>query len=140
MAVETHIIQLRTRGHNQVLDLTNHLVRCLAEGSVRDGIATLFVIGSTAALTTTEFEPGLAAADLPALFERLAPRGGAYAHEATWHDDNGHSHVRASLLGPSLTVPVLNGEPTLGRWQQVVLLDFDTSARERRIVVQVLGE
>jgi secondary thiamine-phosphate synthase enzyme len=140
MAIETHLIEVSTRGDGQVLDLSTYLAGCLTRGSVRDGIVTLFVVGSTAALTTTEFEPGLAGTDLDALFERLAPRDAPYAHEATWHDDNGHAHVRASLLGPSLTVPLVDGQPTLGTWQQVVMLDFDTGPRRRRVVVQVIGE
>jgi len=140
MAIETHVLEVRTRGNGHVLDLSADLAGCLGAGRVRDGIVTLFVVGSTAGLTTTEFEPGLANTDLEALFERLAPRDGDYAHEATWHDDNGHAHVRASLLGPSLTVPLVRGRLVLGTWQQVVLLDFDTRPRRREVVVQVMGE
>ena len=101
---------------------------------------TVFAVGSTAGLTTTEFEPGLAKHDLKATFESIAPENARYLHEETWHDDNGHSHVRASLLGPSLTVPVVDRRMTLGTWQQVVLIDFDTRSRSRRIIVQVIGE
>ena len=140
MTVETHRIHVGTRGNGEVVDLSPDLASCLAGASIRDGVACLFVVGSTAALTTTEFEPGLARQDLHALFERLAPENGEYAHEATWHDDNGHSHVRASLLGPSLTVPLVRGQLTLGTWQQVVLLDFDTRPRKREIVVQIVGD
>lgn len=140
MAVETHRIEVRTRGDNQVLDLTPELVRVLKLAKVTNGAATLFVIGSTAGLTTTEYEPGLVHHDLKAFFEKIAPEDGHYAHEETWHDDNGHSHVRASLLGPSLTVPIVDGRPTLGQWQQIVLIDFDTRPRSREIVVQLVGE
>lgn len=105
-----------------------------------NGVATLFAIGSTAGLTTTEFEPGLVKHDLKAFFDKIAPEDAYYSHEETWHDDNGHSHVRASLLGPSLTVPFVQRRPTLGQWQQIVLIDFDTRPRERRIVVQLIGE
>jgi len=139
MTVETHRIRIDTRGNAEVLNLTEPLLDCLGTGTVRDGTVCLFVVGSTGGITTTEFEPGLARTDLKALFERLAPEDGRYAHEETWHDDNGHSHVRASLLGPSLTIPLVDGRLTLGTWQQVVLLDFDTRPRQREIVVQVLG-
>jgi secondary thiamine-phosphate synthase enzyme len=100
----------------------------------------LFHIGSTAGLTTTEYEPGLADHDLKAAFERIAPEAGSYEHENTWQDDNGHSHVRASLLGPSLAVPFTDGRPTLGTWQQIVLIDFDTRPRTRTVVCQIMGE
>jgi secondary thiamine-phosphate synthase enzyme len=140
MTVQTHVIEVATRGNGHVLDLSDFLKRALEGGSLRNGVVTLFVVGSTAALTTTEFEPGLAKTDLEAAFERVAPRNARYAHEATWHDDNGHAHVRASLVGPSLTVPLVDGRLTLGMWQQVVLLDFDTRPRKREVVVQVVGE
>lgn len=140
MAIETHRIQLPTRGNGQVLDLSDALVEALARGRIRDGIVVLFAVGSTAAITTTEYEPGLAKTDLPALFERLAPEDGRYAHEATWNDDNGHAHVRASLVGPSLVVPLVGGRLALGTWQQPILLDFDTRPRRREVIVQVMGE
>jgi len=140
MAVESHRIQIETLGDSQVLDLTPAVAGALAGGRIRNGTVTVFVIGSTAGITTTEFEPGLAESDLKDALERLAPEGGSYAHEKTWHDDNGHSHVRASLIGPSLTVPLAGGRLTLGQWQQIVLLDFDTRPRRREIVIQVLGE
>jgi secondary thiamine-phosphate synthase enzyme len=140
MAAETHRIQVQTRGENQVLDLTKELAAVLGRATIRDGTATLFVIGSTAGLTTTEYEPGLVDHDLKACFEKIAPEDGRYVHEETWHDDNGHSHVRASLLGPSLTVPIVSGRATLGQWQQIVLIDFDTRPRTREIVVQLVGE
>ncbi len=139
MTVETHNLRVATRGNNHVVNVTAAIEQRLQSGSVRNGLVTAFVVGSTAGLTTTEFEPGLAEHDLEAAFEKLAPARGRYAHEATWHDDNGHSHVRASLLGPSLTVPLVDGRLTLGTWQQIVLLDFDTQPRERVLMVQVLG-
>lgn len=140
MALETHQINVQTRGNNHVLDVTPELRRILHQAEMVHGTATLFVIGSTAGITTTEFEPGLVNHDLRACFDQIAPADGRYVHEETWHDDNGHSHVRASLLGPSLTVPFVNREPTLGQWQQVILIDFDTRPRSRQIVVQLLGE
>lgn len=140
MAVETHRISLTSQGNADVVDITPQVTRELAGGGVRNGVATLFVVGSTAALTTTEYEPGLAETDLKALYERLAPEDGDYAHEATWNDDNGHSHCRATLTGPSLAIPLVDGRLTLGTWQQIILLDFDTRPRQREVVVQVIGE
>ena len=140
MTVETHQVSLTSQGHSEVIDITPQVADRLAEGRVRNGVVTLFVVGSTAALTTTEYEPGLAGTDLKALYERLAPEDGDYAHEATWNDDNGHSHCRATLTGPSLTIPLVDGKLTLGTWQQIILLDFDTRPRQREVIVQVLGE
>ncbi|MBI4603748.1 MAG: YjbQ family protein [Planctomycetes bacterium] len=140
MPVETHRISIRSRGDTDVVDLTPKVAAAVAEGKVRDGVVTVFVVGSTAAITTTEFEPGLAKHDLRAAYERIASEEARYEHEATWHDDNGHAHVRASLTGPSLAVPLVAGRLTLGTWQQIVLIDFDTRPREREVVVQVVGE
>jgi secondary thiamine-phosphate synthase enzyme len=140
MPVESHEFEVATQGDSQVLDLTERVAKSLAGGRVRNGTATIFVVGSTAGITTTEYEPGLATHDLADLFERLAPKDGDYLHEQTWHDDNGHAHVRASLLGPSLTVPLITGRLALRQWQQIVLIDFDTRPRERRIIVQAVGD
>lgn len=140
MAVETHEIRLKTRGDSQVVNLNDLVTSRVEEGRIRSGTVTVFVVGSTAGITTTEFEPGLVEHDLEANFEKIAPQDGYYKHEETWHDDNGHSHVRASLLGPSVTVPLVDGRLTLGTWQQIVLIDFDTRPRDRRVVVQVIGE
>ncbi|MGB2986921.1 MAG: secondary thiamine-phosphate synthase enzyme YjbQ [Phycisphaerae bacterium] len=140
MAVQSHQVEVQTRGNNHVVNITEEIARCIGSGRITDGTATVFVIGSTAGVTTTEFEPGLVKHDLKAAFEGIAPESARYLHEETWHDDNGHAHVRASLLGPSLTVPVIDRELQLGTWQQIVLLDFDTRPRSRRIIVQVLGE
>jgi secondary thiamine-phosphate synthase enzyme len=138
--VVTKKIQLSTKGDGQILDITPQAEKAVAESGVSAGTATLFVIGSTAAITTTEYEPGLVNHDIKAAFEKIAPANGRYEHEETWHDDNGHSHVCASLLGPSLTVPVVDGKLTLGRWQQIVLIDFDTSSRNRQVICQIVGE
>ena len=140
MAVETHQFEIDTRGNNHVLNVTEQVAQCLGSGDIASGTATVFVIGSTAGITTTEFEPGLVNHDLKAAMEKIAPENARYLHEETWHDDNGHAHVRASLLGPSLTVPFIDRRLQLGTWQQIVLLDFDTRARSRRILVQVLGD
>ncbi len=111
----------------------------VGKSGVTTGQAALLVHGSTAALTTLEFEPGLVSHDVAAALERLAPRSARYEHEETWHDDNGHSHVRASLVGPSLALPVVAGRIPLGTWQQVVLMDFDTRPRERTVHVTIMG-
>lgn len=140
MPVETHQFEIATRGHSEVLDLNSHLENCLKSGRIRNGLVNVFVTGSTAAITTTEFEPGLVTRDLKSAMEKIAPEDGVYLHEQTWHDDNGHSHVRASLIGPSLTIPLIDGKLVLGTWQQVVLIDYDTRPRRRTITVQILGE
>jgi len=140
MAVETHEFEIETQGDSQVLDLTDRVAESVGGGRIHDGLVTVFVIGSTAGITTTEYEPGLVNHDLKTAFEGLAPQDARYRHEETWHDDNGHSHVRASLLGPSLTVPLVDRKLQLGTWQQIVLIDFDTRPRTRRIIVQAVGE
>ena len=140
MAVETHEFEIETQGDTQILNLTDHVVQFVNAERISEGLVTIFVVGSTAGITTTEFEPGLVDHDLKAAFEHLAPEDARYRHEETWHDDNGHSHVQASLVGPSLTVPLVNRRLQLGTWQQIVLIDFDTRPRTRRIVVQVIGE
>lgn len=137
--VKTSEIRARTHGNGHMVDLTAELARCVASSGIRTGVCHVFAIGSTAALTTIEMEPGLAH-DLPVAMERIAPEDAPYEHEARWHDDNGHSHVRASLVGPSLTAPVREGQLALGTWQQVVLIDFDTRPRERTVLVTALGE
>jgi len=140
MPVETHEFEVETRGNNHVVNLSEPVGRCLGEGRIRSGIASVFVVGSTAGISTTEYEPGLVNRDLRVAFERIASEDDEYLHEQTWHDDNGHSHVRATLLGPGITVPLIGGRLSLGTWQQIVLIDFDTQPRRRRIVVQVVGE
>lgn len=139
MALLTATVAVSTRGGSQMIDLTPRVQALLGEHRFREGQALVFVPGSTAAVTTVEFEPGLQQ-DLPAALERLAPRDLPYAHEQTWHDDNGHSHVRASLLGPSPVVPFAEGRLLLGTWQQIVLVDCDTRPRRRELVVQLSGE
>jgi secondary thiamine-phosphate synthase enzyme len=128
---------IRTKGQGDAHDITG--VVADAVSGVEAGIATVFVVGSTAAITTIEFEPG-AISDLNAVFEQLAPRRGEYEHHKRWGDDNGSSHVRAAMLGPSITIPIVDGELTLGTWQQVMLLEMDTRARDREIVIQILEE
>jgi secondary thiamine-phosphate synthase enzyme len=138
--VKTEQIQVKTGGNSQVIDITGQVGEAVAGSGLTAGVVTLFHVGSTAGLTTTEYEPGLVNHDLKAAFERIAPEDAQYEHEKTWDDDNGHSHVRASLLGPSLSVPFVDGRPTLGTWQQIILVDFDTRARSRTVVCQIMGE
>lgn len=140
MSTFTLDIELETTGNDQILDLTDDLQRTVSESGIQTGQLTAMVVGSTAALSALEFEPGLVHHDIASALEVLAPRNGDYEHEKTWHDDNGHSHVRACLVGPSLALPIVGGTIPLGTWQQVVLLDFDTRPRSRRVVVTVLGD
>jgi secondary thiamine-phosphate synthase enzyme len=139
VAIRTTRRSIKTRGNGHIVDLTSEVSEAVRGSGIAEGIATVFVTGSTAALTTLEFEPGLVH-DLQAAFERLYPRAMEYRHHERWGDDNGHSHVRASMLGPSLTVPVSGGKLALGTWQQIVLVDFDTRGRDREFLVQTLGE
>jgi secondary thiamine-phosphate synthase enzyme len=132
-------IEIETEGNAHILDLTEDVQRLVAESGVAVGQATAMVVGSTGALSTLEFEPGLVGHDIAAALEKIAPRDGEYIHEQTWHDDNGHSHVRACLIGPSLALPIVDGRVPLGTWQQVVLLDFDTRPRSRRIAITIIG-
>jgi len=131
--------EVRTRGQGDTKDLTREVAQAVTRSGAVAGVATVFVVGSTAGVTTIEFEPG-AVADLDRAFERIAPRDAEYAHHLRWGDDNGSSHVRAAMLGPSLTVPFADGRLVLGTWQQVVLVEFDTRPRTRRVVIQVIGE
>ncbi|MCP4708665.1 MAG: YjbQ family protein [Planctomycetes bacterium] len=138
--VKTQTINVETRGNCDIVDITPQANQALANSKLTAGTITLFNVGSTAGITTVEFEPGLVNHDLAAAFERLAPQNDLYQHEQTWNDDNGHSHVRATLLGPSLTVPFVDAQLTLGTWQQIVLIDFDTRSRTRNVICQIIGE
>jgi len=138
--VKTTKIKVKTKGNCDIVDITEQVREVVAESDISEGTVTVFNVGSTAAITTTEYEPGLVKYDIKAAFERIAPHGARYEHEETWHDDNGHSHVRAAVLGPSLSVPVVDKQLTLGTWQQIILVDFDTRARTRTVICQVIGE
>jgi len=131
--------EIATRGQGDAHDITDLVSAAVADSKIAAGVATIFVVGSTAAVTTIEFEPG-AVADLNRLFEEVAPRQAEYRHHLRWGDDNGSSHVRAALLGPSLTVPFANAELLVGTWQQIMLLEFDTRPRKREVVIQIVGE
>lgn len=139
MSVKTFSLHLSTRGEADVHDITESIARQVAQSTLKNGIVTVFCPSSTSALTTIEFENG-AVMDLKRLFEEIVPQDREYAHNARWHDGNGHSHVRAALLGPSLTIPFVKGELTLGTWQQVIYVDFDNKPRRRELILQLVGE
>ena len=139
MTVITNHIELSTRGNAEIVDITPDIEQALDTSGLSDGILTVFVSGATGGLTTVEYEPGLVR-DLNELWERIIPSNKTYHHDRTWGDGNGHSHVRASLLGPSLTIPFCSGKLTLGTWQQVIFIDFDVRPRTRRLVLQFMGE
>ena len=138
--VTTEKIEVRTKGNCDVVNITEQVGEVVAKSGVSEATVTVFNVGSTAGITTTEYEPGLVNYDIAAFFEKIAPANGRYEHEETWHDDNGHAHVRATLLGPSLSIPVVDGRLTLGTWQQIILVDFDTRARTRTVICQIIGE
>jgi secondary thiamine-phosphate synthase enzyme len=132
------MLRLQTPGHGHIVDLTEGVERVVTASSVQRGLVTVFAVGATVGVTTMEYEPG-GVADLQALLDRLVPREGEYEHNARNHDTNAHAHLRAALIGPSETIPVVDGRPALGTWQQIVLVDFDDRPRERTISVQVLS-
>ncbi len=138
--VETHKIKVKSEGNCHIIDITGDTAEAVTKSQITDGTVVIFNVGSTAAITTIEYEPGLVNYDINAALEKIAPTAGRYEHEKTWHDDNGHAHVRASLLGPSLTVPIVDAKLTLGTWQQIVLIDFDTRPRTRTVICQIIGE
>ena len=132
-------LSLHTAGHGAMHDLTDEVAAAVAKSGVRTGLAHIFNVGSTAAIGAIEFEPGLQR-DLPEMLDRLIPPSRQYGHEQAWHDGNGHSHLQATLLGPSLTVPVAAGKPVLGTWQQIFHLECDTRGRQRTVVITVSGD
>ena len=132
-------IEISTQGHTDIIDITRDVQEIVKNSGLVEGSMTVFVSGSTAGVTTIEYEPGLVK-DLPEAFDKFAPTGVTYHHDATWGDGNGYAHVRAAMLGPSLTVPFTGGRLLLGTWQQVVVIDFDNRSRQRSIIVQMMGE
>ncbi len=137
--VVTEKIDLRTQGKTEIIDITDKVSHKVGNSGVKDGIVTIFMVGSTAGLTTIEFESGLIA-DFQALWKKIAPENIPYAHNERWGDGNGYAHIRASLLGCSLTVPFNAGKLALGTWQQIILVDFDNRPRSRTIILQIMGE
>ncbi len=138
MLVETHNLRFPTQGFCHVVEITGEIQANLDQGSIRNGTVTIFVVGSTGGVTTVEYEPGCVQ-DMEDLYNRLIPPTRDYHHEKAWHDGNGFSHMRASLLKPSLVVPVVDGRLRLGTWQQVVVLNFDNKPRQREVCLQVVG-
>jgi secondary thiamine-phosphate synthase enzyme len=138
MEIKTKYIERQTKGFNDITDLTGEVQEIVSKSGLSEGIVLLFVVGSTGALTTIEYEPGLMK-DLPELMEKLIPSGKNYHHDDTWHDGNGYAHLRASLQGPSLTIPFVNKQLILGTWQQIILIDYDNRPRKRKVVVQLTG-
>jgi len=139
MTVESQVVRIETQKEGEILDITDQVQNIVENGTIKNGVVFLFVPGSTAALTTIEYEPGLLV-DLPSMLERVAPRDGSYEHERRWHDGNGHSHIRASLIGPDLSVPFERKKLMLGTWQQIVFVELDVRPRDRTIIVQSMGE
>jgi len=139
MTVKTLSLALATRGNADIHDITEQVASQIAHSGLKDGTVTIFCPSSTSGLTTIEYESG-ALRDLKRLFDEIIPSNREYAHNARWGDSNGHSHIRASLLGPSLTVPFTNGHLTLGTWQQIIYVDFDNRPRKRELILQVMGE
>ena len=139
MPVAAKKIKINTKGNTDIIDITSKVQDSLSDAKIKNGILTVFVQGSTGGLTTVEYEPGLVQ-DLEAFFEKIAPKSGHYEHNVRWHDGNGYSHVRASLLGPSLAVPFIDKKLQLGQWQQIIFIDFDNRPRSREILVQIIGE
>lgn len=139
MTVFTTELRLNTRGHSDILDITPQVAEAVQASRLQAGTVTIFCPGSTGGLTTIEYESGVLS-DLQRVFDEIAPPDRDYLHHLRWGDDNGHAHVRAALIGPSLTVPFTGGRLTLGTWQQIVFIDFDTRARSRRLVLQIMGE
>jgi secondary thiamine-phosphate synthase enzyme len=139
MPVKTFPLSLSTRGDTDIHDITDQVANLIAQSGLKDGTVTIFCPSSTSALTTIEYESG-AVSDLKRLFDEIVPSNREYAHNARWGDGNGHSHVRAALLGASLTVPFVNGRLALGTWQQIIYLDFDNKPRRRELILQIIGE
>ncbi len=139
MVVARKEIRLETKGENDVIDITAEVQKGVAESGLSAGVVTVFIPGSTAAVTTLEFEPGISK-DFPAMLGRVAPGDIEYEHQKTWNDGNGRSHVKAGLVGPSVTIPFTRGMLELGRWQQVVLVELDVRPRTRKVILQTLGE
>lgn len=139
MTVETTSFSFSTEAELDIVDVTHEVAEVVEKSDIHDGVVTVFVPGSTGALTTLEYEPGLVQ-DMEDFFERCASKDHKYQHEERWHDKNGHSHIRASLIGPSVTIPFRDNRLMLGTWQQVVFLDCDVRSREREVIAQIMGE
>ncbi len=138
LTIETHSLKLKSKGNCDIIDITSQVQEIISNRNFSEGNVLIFVVGSTAALTTIEYEPGLLK-DYPQLFNKLIPENQTYHHDQTWQDGNGHSHLRASLQKPSLSIPFKDGKLLLGTWQQIIFIDFDNRSRNREIVIQTFG-
>jgi secondary thiamine-phosphate synthase enzyme len=132
-------INFKTNGEVDIIDITDNIQTVINKSKIKNGIACIFVPGSTGSITTIEYEPGLKK-DFPRALQKIAPKEEHYDHHETWHDDNGHSHVRASLMGPSITIPINDGRLIHGTWQQIVFVELDTRSRNRNIIIQIIGD
>ena len=139
MTVFTKKINIEMEAEKGTADITPEVRKAVTESKIKNGIAVAFIVGSTGAVSTIEYEPGLLK-DVPRALERIAPTNIDYDHHNTWHDDNGKSHVRSTIIGCSLTVPFIDGELVLGQWQQIIAMNLDTSPRKREIIIQIIGE
>jgi len=139
MPVTLKKIKINSKGDTDIIDITSMVINALSGVKINSGLVTVFVSGSTGGLTTVEYEPGLVQ-DLKNFFEVIAPKSGRYEHNLRWHDGNGYAHVRASLLGPSISIPFIKGHLELGQWQQIIFIDFDNRPRSRDLIVQIIGE
>jgi secondary thiamine-phosphate synthase enzyme len=139
MSVYSDELNINTKGESDIIDITEDIDKSIKKSNIKEGIICLFVPGSTGTLTTIEYEPGLKK-DFPAALNRIAPKNIEYKHHETWHDDNGRSHVKASLMGPSLNLPITGGRLIHGTWQQIVFIELDTRPRDRRIIIKIVGE
>jgi secondary thiamine-phosphate synthase enzyme len=139
MQVKLNHIFLTTQGNTDILDITQKISECIQSSTLMNGLVTIFCPSSTSGVTTIEYEPGVLQ-DFTKIFNEIVPREISYQHDEAWHDGNGHSHVRAALLKASITIPLVDGRMTLGTWQQIVFIDFDTRPRKREIIVQIIGE
>ena len=139
MQIRLNHIFLTTQGNTDILDITQKITECIHSSTLMNGLVTIFSPSSTSGITTIEYEPGVLD-DLKKIFNEIVPKDFIYQHNETWHDGNGHSHIRAALLKASVTIPLVDGRLTLGTWQQIVFIDFDTRPRKREIIVQIIGE
>ncbi len=137
--VKTKRLKLSTKGRDHIVDITGEVAEAVSASKVVNGLVTVFIYGSTASVTTVEYEPGLVR-DIKTIDEKLIPSSVSYAHDATWGDANGYAHLRASLYGPSLSVPIEKGAMTLGTWQQIIVIDHDNRPRNREVIIQIVGE
>lgn len=139
MTVVTKTIQVNTKGDTDIIDITQQVANAVSSGDTANGIVTVFIPGATGAITTVEYEPGLVQ-DLKRFFEKIAPKADTYQHNLRWHDNNGYAHVRASFLGPDISIPIVNKKLQLGTWQQIIFIDFDNRPRSRTLIVQIMGD